>query len=159
MVTDVIKWHWGPPGSQSQIQDYQNKDRLSVAGYFYYSENLNWAAQNFDWATCGPRAGHSCGKASHQLNPALHSLLARKWRVSLDFGILRVDQILIIWRFKRLLFWQKLSHLWNNQAPKIECKGRLYSRWLLRYQRLAYSANWNLLRTWRQTSRLIVDHS
>jgi len=27
-----------------QIQDYQNKDRLSVVGYFYYSENLNWAA-------------------------------------------------------------------------------------------------------------------
>jgi len=23
-------------------------------GYFNYSENLNWAAQTFYWATCGP---------------------------------------------------------------------------------------------------------
>jgi len=32
-----------------QLQDYQNKDRLSVytsIRYFYYSENLNWATQN-----------------------------------------------------------------------------------------------------------------
>jgi len=25
-------------------------------GYFYYRENLNWAAQNFDWAIYGTRA-------------------------------------------------------------------------------------------------------
>jgi len=33
-----------------QIQNYQNKDRLSVCtvgvGYFYYSGNLRWAIQN-----------------------------------------------------------------------------------------------------------------
>jgi len=27
-------------------------------GYLYDSENLNWAAQNFAWAACGPRFGH-----------------------------------------------------------------------------------------------------
>jgi len=27
-----------------QIQDYQNQDRLSVVGYFYYNQNLKWAA-------------------------------------------------------------------------------------------------------------------
>jgi len=26
------------------IQDYQNKDKLSVCRMFCYSENLNWAA-------------------------------------------------------------------------------------------------------------------
>jgi len=30
MVTDVIKWHWGAPVSKCQIQNYQNKNRLSV---------------------------------------------------------------------------------------------------------------------------------
>jgi len=28
-------------------------------GYFYHSENLNWATKNFDWATCWLRVGHS----------------------------------------------------------------------------------------------------
>ena len=27
--------------------------------YFYQSENLNWAAKNFDWATCWLRVGHN----------------------------------------------------------------------------------------------------
>jgi len=39
-----------------QIQDYENKDRFYV-GYFYYRENLNWAAQNF---RLGLWIGHSC---------------------------------------------------------------------------------------------------
>ena len=26
----VMKWHWGPPATKRQIEDYQNKDRLSV---------------------------------------------------------------------------------------------------------------------------------
>jgi len=30
MVTHVIKWHRGPPVTKCQIEDYQNKDRLSV---------------------------------------------------------------------------------------------------------------------------------
>ena len=30
MVTDVMKWHWGPPALKCHIRDYQNKDRLSV---------------------------------------------------------------------------------------------------------------------------------
>ena len=30
MVTDVMKWHWGPPALKCQVRDYQNKDRLSV---------------------------------------------------------------------------------------------------------------------------------
>jgi len=30
MVTDWTKWHWEPPASQCQIQNCQNKDRLSV---------------------------------------------------------------------------------------------------------------------------------
>jgi len=25
-------------------------------GYLYYSENKNWAAENLDWAACGPGA-------------------------------------------------------------------------------------------------------
>jgi len=30
-----------------QIKDYQNKERsVQYARYFYYSENLNWAAPN-----------------------------------------------------------------------------------------------------------------
>jgi len=29
-----------------QIQNYQNKDSSSVCRIFYYSVNLNWAAQN-----------------------------------------------------------------------------------------------------------------
>jgi len=44
MVTDVIKWHWRRPVSK------MSRSRLSRQGhvgmYFYYSENLNWAAQN-----------------------------------------------------------------------------------------------------------------
>jgi len=27
--------------------------------YFYCSENLNWAAQTFHWAACGPWVGQS----------------------------------------------------------------------------------------------------
>jgi len=30
MVTHVIKWHWEPAATKCQIEDYQNKDRLSV---------------------------------------------------------------------------------------------------------------------------------
>jgi len=29
-----------------RIQNYQRKYRLSVSRIFYYSKNLNWAAQN-----------------------------------------------------------------------------------------------------------------
>jgi len=49
-----MTYYWGPHTEwleeqlhqKCQIQDYHNKDRLSVAGYFYYSKNLNWVAQN-----------------------------------------------------------------------------------------------------------------
>jgi len=34
----------------------KKKTSCQFVGCFYYSENLNWAAQNFDCATCGPRA-------------------------------------------------------------------------------------------------------
>jgi len=30
MVADVINWHWGPLHHKREIQNYQNKDRLSV---------------------------------------------------------------------------------------------------------------------------------
>ena len=43
-----------------QIQDYQNKSRLSLYRIFYYSEELIWTAQNLWLGPCGPRVGHSC---------------------------------------------------------------------------------------------------
>jgi len=33
-------------------------------GYIYYSQNLNWAAKNFNWAAWGPRVGHSWSRTS-----------------------------------------------------------------------------------------------
>jgi len=34
MATDAIKWHSGPPALKFQIEDYENKDRLSVCRIF-----------------------------------------------------------------------------------------------------------------------------
>jgi len=58
MVTDVIKWHWGPPASKlSKI--IQIRTGRQYVGYVYYSVNLNWAAY-------GPRVGHSCIRGIEQ---------------------------------------------------------------------------------------------
>ena len=46
------------------IKDYQNKDRLSVCSYSYYSENLNWAAQK---PSTGPHAGRGLDIAALKL--------------------------------------------------------------------------------------------
>jgi len=51
ILTDVISGTEVHQQHQKrQIQDYQNKDRFSVIGYFHYRKNVNWAAQTFDWA-------------------------------------------------------------------------------------------------------------
>jgi len=42
--------------------DYQNQDRLSVRRILYYSENLNWAAQDLRLGRMRP-AGHELDKA------------------------------------------------------------------------------------------------
>ena len=34
MVTDVLKWHSGPPALKFLTEDYENKDRLSVCRIF-----------------------------------------------------------------------------------------------------------------------------
>jgi len=46
MVTDVMKWHSGPPALKCQIQEYSNKERLSVCRTLLLQRKLNWAAQN-----------------------------------------------------------------------------------------------------------------
>ena len=54
-------------------QDYQNKDRLSVCSYSYYSENLNWAAQK---PSTGPHAARGldiAGLDFGQANPKFNN--------------------------------------------------------------------------------------
>ena len=48
MVTDVIKSHRGPPASIMSNSRLSKHGQVvsEYAGNFYYSENLNWAAQN-----------------------------------------------------------------------------------------------------------------
>jgi len=46
MATYVIKWHWRPPERKWQIQNYQERTGCQNIGWFHYSENPNWAAQN-----------------------------------------------------------------------------------------------------------------
>jgi len=50
ILTDVISDTEDHQHQKRQIQDYQNQDRISVIGYFYYSKNVKWVAQTFDWA-------------------------------------------------------------------------------------------------------------
>ena len=48
MFTDVIKWHWGDTCIKNvKFKVIKIKKGCQYVGYFYYSENLNWAAQNF----------------------------------------------------------------------------------------------------------------
>jgi len=74
MVTDVIKWHWGPhkvalrtamvTRNKVALKTTCNKNvkfkiikiRISCqyAGYFYYSENLKWATQNLQLGRMRP---------------------------------------------------------------------------------------------------------
>jgi len=43
----VIKWHWGDHLHQKrQIKVIKIRKGCQYVGYFYYSENPNWAAQN-----------------------------------------------------------------------------------------------------------------
>ena len=43
---DMIKWHWGPPASKMSNSRLSKRTGCQYVGYFYYSENLNWAARN-----------------------------------------------------------------------------------------------------------------
>jgi len=57
MVTDVIKWHSGPPALKFQIEDYENKDRLSVCRIFSLQRTPK-LGRAIPWT--GPIVGHSC---------------------------------------------------------------------------------------------------
>ena len=50
MVTDVTKWFWGPPASKMSNSNWSKQGQVvgmqPAVGYFYYSVNINWAAQN-----------------------------------------------------------------------------------------------------------------
>jgi len=47
MLTEITSGTEDHLHEKRQIQDYQNKDRLWVCRIFlYYSESLNWTAQN-----------------------------------------------------------------------------------------------------------------
>ena len=61
MKANVIKWHWGPPASKCQIQEYQNKDRLSVVAYFYIQRKHQLGHTK---PSNGPGVGHSCLRAT-----------------------------------------------------------------------------------------------
>jgi len=52
MVTDVIKWH--SPALKFQIEDYENKDRLSVCRIFSLQRTPILGHTTFDWAACRP---------------------------------------------------------------------------------------------------------
>ena len=50
MVTDVIKWNWGLRTTcmkNVKFKIMKIRTGCEYVGYFYYSENLNWATQNF----------------------------------------------------------------------------------------------------------------
>jgi len=49
MITDVIKWHWGPPASKISSSNYQNKDTLSVCRILLLVKTPT-----------GPRVAHCC---------------------------------------------------------------------------------------------------
>jgi len=53
MVIDVISGTEDHLHYKCQIQDYQNKDKLSVCRMLLLQRTPNWAAR-------GPRVGHSC---------------------------------------------------------------------------------------------------
>jgi len=58
-----MKWHWGPPASKSQVQDYQNKDRFSVCGILLLQPKPKLGRtkpSTGPHAARGPRVGHSC---------------------------------------------------------------------------------------------------
>ena len=59
-----------------QIQNYQNKDRLSVCRIFYYSVNLNWTAQNRQLGRMRP-AGLGLDIAA--LDPISGLILSKSW--------------------------------------------------------------------------------
>jgi len=56
MVTDVIKWHSGPPALKFHIEDYENKDRLSVCRIFSPQRTPKLGRTK---PSTGPRVGHS----------------------------------------------------------------------------------------------------
>jgi len=62
MLTDVIKWHWGPPASKMSNSRLSKRTGCQHAGYLYYSENPklgHMKPATGPHAACGPRAGHS----------------------------------------------------------------------------------------------------
>ena len=70
MVTDVIKWHRGPPALKHQIQNHQNMDRLSVCRIILLQRTPKLGRtkpSTGPHAARGPRVGHSWSK----LNTAL----------------------------------------------------------------------------------------
>jgi len=47
MFTDAIKWHWEDTCIKNvEFKVIKIRKGCRYVGYFYYSENLNWAAQN-----------------------------------------------------------------------------------------------------------------
>jgi len=56
MVTDVINGTEEHLHQICQIQEYENKYRLSYAGNFYYTENLNWASLNLRLGRMRPKS-------------------------------------------------------------------------------------------------------
>jgi len=56
MVTDVIKWHWGPYASKMSIQDHQNKNRLSACKTLLLQQKLKPGRTK---PLTGPQVGHS----------------------------------------------------------------------------------------------------
>jgi len=57
MVTDVIKWH--SPTLKFQIEDYENKDRLSVWRIFSLQRTPKLGLTT---PSTGPRVGHRCSR-------------------------------------------------------------------------------------------------
>jgi len=62
MVTDVIKWTWGPPASKNfKLKIMKTRTGCQRVRYLYYCEILNWAAKNStgSHAALGRWVGHS----------------------------------------------------------------------------------------------------
>jgi len=65
MITDVIECRWGPPAFKRQIQNYQNKDRLSVCRILLLQRTPRLGRtkpSNGPHETRGPWVGHSWTK-------------------------------------------------------------------------------------------------
>ena len=61
-----------------QIQDYQNKDKLSaMQGTFTAAKTWTGPHKIFDWAACGPWVGHSCPSRCNHLGEFHSTCFAR----------------------------------------------------------------------------------